>query len=121
MEKVQSTKEIFLYIDQNSFLRNTFEIAFKEKEVAVYTLATLLGNEYLITELNPKLIVFDLESCKLNSAQLASISKEIQLLAVGDESTFDDFQKSVNFRKIHFLKRPFIAKDLTSIILKFFS
>jgi len=109
-------KRVF-YIEKEKFLRSMFELALRAKKAEVYTVETLEDNFYLIEDLKPEVIIFDLESCQSAGPEamekLLSYSKTSHLVqtgVVGSENTVDPRVKS-------FLAKPIVAHNLAERVL----
>lgn len=109
-------KRVF-YIEKEKFLRSMFELALRAKKAEVYTVETLEDNFYLIDDLKPEVIIFDLESCQSAGTEamekLLSYSKTSHLVQTGiagSENTMDKRVKS-------FLEKPIVAHNLAERVL----
>lgn len=91
------------------------EFALSAHGAEIYTVETLDNNLYLLDDLKPDLILFDVETCRTQLSALAeySSSAKTQLVGVGSESD----QQIVSGMVKSFLTKPFEAKNLASRIL----
>lgn len=109
-------KRVF-YIEKEKFLRSMFELALRAKKTEVYTVETLESNFYLIDDLRPDLIIFDLETCKeAGSAALEKLyeySSESKLVQTGPAGSENSMDKRV---KSH-LAKPIVAHNLAERVL----
>lgn len=105
-------KKVF-YIEKVEFLRLMMEIALKAKEAEVYTVATIENNFYLLDDLVPDLIIFDVETARDHLLELSEYSSKATLVAVGSE---EDREKVQGIAKIY-LTKPFEAKNIAARIL----
>ncbi len=103
------------YIEQEKFLRTMFEIAFKNQDKEIYTIDTLVGNEYLLEDLAPTIIIFDVKTVGAQITKILSYQKSSLLIATGDPEDESLVKDSVKF----FIKKPIIALDLVNTILGF--
>jgi response regulator RpfG family c-di-GMP phosphodiesterase len=109
-------KKVF-YIEKEKFLRSMMEFALRAKKAEVYTVETLEENFYLLDDLKPDLVIFDLETCQKAGVeamdQLLSYSKHSKLIATcppGSENSLDSRVKG------HLLK-PIVAHNLAERVL----
>lgn len=109
-------KKVF-YIEKEKFLRSMMEIALRAKKAEIYTVETLDENFYLLDDLKPDLIIFDLETCRASGPEalekLYGYSIQAKLLATipeGSENSLDPRVKS------HLLK-PIVAHNLAERLL----
>jgi len=111
---VKDVKKVF-YIEKVEFLRSMMELALKTKGAEVYTVATLENNEYLLDDLRPDLILFDVETCRNSIAKLAeySASSKAILVGVGYEEDHILVQNKVK----NFISKPLEAKSIASQVL----
>ena len=103
------------YIEQEKMLRSMFEIAFKHKDAKIYTIDSLVGNYYLIDDLIPEIIVFDVKTVGPDLEKILQLSARFILIGTGD---LDDQAKVLN-RVKHFILKPIPAKNLVKTILGF--
>jgi DNA-binding NtrC family response regulator len=68
-KKVKDMERLVLYIEKEKFLRQMLEEIFKIKGAKLHTESTLDENFYLIEDLAPAIIVFDLDSFGANKEQ----------------------------------------------------
>lgn len=106
-------ENIVLYIEKEKFLRQTFELLFKKNGVSLYTTDNIEENYYLINDLRPNIIIFDIDSVNQDGQlKLLSLS-EIKLVGTGkNEPTH--FNKA----QLHlFLLKPIEIQGLFSKII----
>lgn len=111
-KETSELKKVF-YIDKVEFLRSMMEFALKAKGAEIYTVATLENNFYLLDDLEPDLILFDVESCKNHLDQLAEYRTKARLVGVGsleERSLVSSFTD-------HFLTKPLEAKNIANRLL----
>ena len=93
------------------------EIALRAKKAEIYTVETLENNFYLLDDLKPDLIIFDLETCQAAGAeameQLYGYSKQAKLLATTSEGS----EKSLDSRVNSHLSKPIVAHSLAERLL----
>lgn len=107
-------KNVF-YIEREKFLRSMFEIAFKNKQEEIYTIDTIVDNYYLIDDLSPALIIFDVKSVESELEKVLLLSDKAILIATGDE---EDREK-VTGRVMDFILKPIVATNLVKNILSY--
>jgi DNA-binding response OmpR family regulator len=107
-------KNVF-YIEREKFLRSMFEVAFKNKHEEIYTIDTIVDNYYLIDDLKPELIIFDVKSVGTELEKILSLSDKSILVATGDS---EDKEK-VAGRVKDFILKPIVATNLVKTILAF--
>ncbi|MGZ3789136.1 MAG: hypothetical protein ACXVLQ_11475 [Bacteriovorax sp.] len=113
MVKQEERKKSIIYIDKGDFLRSMMEFALKSKGAQIYTVATLENNFYLLDDLLPNLIIFDVETARPHLEELFCYREKATLVAVGDES-----QRFLVEGKVKaFLARPLEAKNIAEKIL----
>ena len=109
-------KRVF-YIEKEKFLRSMLELALRAKKAEVYTVETLNENFYLIDDLKPELIIFDLETCLLAGPEamdrLFSYSDKAKLIMTGVVGSENSMSKSVS----GFIPKPIVAHNLAEKIL----
>lgn len=109
-------KKIF-YIEKEEFLRSMMEFALKDRGGEVYTVPTILNNFYLLDDLAPDLIIFDVETARDHLLELSKYSSKAILVAVGSEAQKSEVEGLVQ----GYLTKPFEAKNIASQILSLFS
>jgi len=108
----EHTKKIF-YIEKVEFLRSMMEFALKSKGAEVYTVATIENNFYLLDDLAPDMIIFDVETAQNQMAELREYSAKALLVAVGSPEAkvlVEDMVKN-------YLFKPFEARTIADSIL----
>jgi DNA-binding response OmpR family regulator len=105
--------EKVLYIEREKFLRSMLEIAFKNKSKEIYTIDTLENNLYLIDDLKPAIILFDVKTVRENLENLFNLNDRFVLIATGDEQ---DKELVVN-RVKRFIIKPIVANKIVENIL----
>ncbi len=105
-------KRVF-YIEKEKFLRSMMELALRAKKAEVYTVETLSENFYLIDDLKPDLIIFDLNNDPSDLEKLYEYSKEAKLVATGVVGSENSLDKRVS----GFLPKPLVAHNLAERIL----
>jgi DNA-binding response OmpR family regulator len=108
----EQLKKVF-YIEKTDFLRSMMEFALKAHGAEVYTIKTIENNFYLLDDLAPDLIIFDVESCREQLLKLSEYSAKAVLVGVGNEIERIEVEKMVKF----FLLKPYEAKNIASRIL----
>ena len=108
----EHTKKIF-YIEKVEFLRSMMELALKARGAEIYTVATIENNYYLLDDLMPDLIIFDVETAQNQMSDLCKYSAKAILVAVGsveDKTKVEGMVKS-------YITKPFVARDIANSIL----
>jgi DNA-binding response OmpR family regulator len=108
----QASKNIF-YIEKTEFLRSMMELALKSKGAQIYTVATLENNFYLLDDLKPDLVIFDVKSVGHLLDELCQLLPRNKLLALGDESE----RLLVEGRVKQFWTKPLEAGQLATRLL----
>jgi hypothetical protein len=108
-------KRVF-YVEKEKFLRSMMELALRAKGVEIHTVETLKDNTYLLEDLSPQLVIFDLDTCKEFPAELE------ELYAFGQKAkiiaTFPKDQKpNLDQRVSGHLEKPLVALTLAERIL----
>ncbi len=106
-------KNVF-YIEKEKFLRSMFEVAFKQKNVEIYTIDSIKDNFYLLDDLKPRIIIFDLSTVGADLETLLTFKKTAYLIATGSESEKEKMNSEIDY----FLAKPIIAHNLVANILK---
>lgn len=113
MVKTQQVQKKVFYIEKGEFLRSMMEFALKAKGAEIFTVDTLENNFYLLDDLTPDLILFDVETCLDYLPKLAEYSAKALLVGVGKEE-----QKALVTPMVsHYLTKPLEAKNIASRIL----
>ncbi|MFA6236542.1 MAG: hypothetical protein WC635_04365 [Bacteriovorax sp.] len=105
-------KRIF-YVEKAEFLRSMMEFALKARGAEIYTLDTLENNFYLLDDLRPQLILFDVETCRDHLQRLSDYSPNVVMVGVGNEENKKEVEGMVN----NFILKPFEARNLAANIL----
>jgi DNA-binding response OmpR family regulator len=105
-------KKVF-YVEKEKFLRSMMELALRAKKAEIYTVETLNENFYLIDDLKPDLVIFDLDQSPSDLETLYEYSNRTRLVATGPASSENSLDKRVK----GFLPKPIIAHNLASIVL----
>lgn len=108
----EQVKKVF-YIEKVEFLRSMMELALKARGIDIYTVSTLENNFYLLEDLSPDIILFDVETAENYLSELSKYSARAILVGVGSET-----QKSrVSGLVKDYLTKPLEAKNLATKIL----
>ena len=105
-----------LYIEKEKFLRSMMELALRAKQAEIHTVETLQDNLYLLQDLTPQLVLFDLETCQQNPdelEQLYAFSEKAKLVAVVPKH----LNQNLDHRVSGFLEKPIIAHSLAERVL----
>ena len=111
-------KKVF-YIEKAEFLRQMLEFALKARGAEIYTIESLKGHQYLLEDLKPDLIIFDIETCidELQDLYNYQNQHKVVLVASGPENQSHEYSQKTQ----GYLTKPIIAKDLANRILSFIS
>lgn len=90
-----------------------FEFALKAKGAEIYTIDTLKDNFYLIDDINPDLIIFEIDQNKNDLERLYSYSPKTKLVASGPIASQTLLHSSVS----SFIPKPIEAHGLAERIL----
>ncbi|AUN99392.1 hypothetical protein DOM21_03990 [Bacteriovorax stolpii] len=105
-------KRVF-YIEKEKFLRSMMELALRAKKAEVYTVETLNENFYLIDDLKPNLIIFDLDNNPADLERLYEYSQGTKLVATGPVGSENSLDKRVS----GFIPKPLVAHNLAERVL----
>jgi CheY-like chemotaxis protein len=105
-------KKIF-YIEKVVFLRSAIESALKTKGAEIYSVDSLVDNFYLLEDLKPDLILFDVQTVGDSLEQLLSYHHLSVLVATG----YQEDESLVAGRVKSFLVKPLVARGLAEQIL----
>ena len=109
-------KRVF-YIEKEKFLRSMLELALRAKKAEVYTVETLSENFYLLDDLKPDLVIFDLETVLEAGApaleELYSYADRTKLVMTGTPGSENSQDKRVS----GFIPKPIVAHNLAERIL----
>lgn len=108
----EQLKKVF-YIEKVDFLRSMMEFALKAHGAEIYTIKAIENNFYLLDDLVPDLIIFDVETCRDQLLKLAEYSSKAILVGVGSETEHFEVKAMVN----SYLLKPFEAKNIATRIL----
>lgn len=106
-------KKEILYIDREKFLRQMFEVMGKQNSVGVYSIDDFRENEYLIADLMPELIFFDVSTIEAYGLERFFTLNFFQskLVAVGKA---EEMEKISNYQQFLFsqMEKPIEVKSL---------
>ena len=105
-------KKVF-YVEKEKFLRSMMELALRAKKAEIYTVETLKENFYLIDDLKPDLIIFDLDQAPGDLQTLYEYSKKAKLIATGPAGS----EKNLDTRVSGHLEKPLVAHNLAERVL----
>ncbi len=105
-------KKVF-YVEKEKFLRSMFEVALRAKKAEIYTVETLHENFYLIDDLKPDLIIFDLGQSAEDLEMLYGYSSSVVLVATGTPEA----RESLDARVKGFIPKPIVAHNLAERVL----
>lgn len=114
MVKINNKNKKIFYIEKSQFLRSTMEFALKAKGAEIYTVDTIENNFYLLDELSPDLIIFDVETVGDYLQNLSEYSKKAVLVATGDTHQKELVPTTIKA----YLTKPIEAKNLAIRILQ---
>lgn len=112
-------KRVF-FIESEKFLRDMAELLFKNRGYEIYTTAKIKDHFYLLDDLLPDVVVFDLGTVldgdmietSLELKELLTYSKKIKLIAIVDQSTDDSGLHTLNKKVDKILTKPIVAQEL---------
>lgn len=105
-------KRVF-YIEKEKFLRSMVELALKAKKAEIYTVDTLSENFYLIDDLKPQLVLFDMDATPQDLEKLYMYHDRLKLIATGPI----DLMSTLDPRVSGFIPKPIVAHNLAERIL----
>lgn len=108
-------KNNVFYIEQEKFLRSMFEIAFKNQKQEIYTTDTITENYYLLDDLTPAIILFDVKTVGQELEKVLSYSDRAVLVATGNEED----RILVDGRVKAFILKPIAATNLVKTFMGF--
>jgi DNA-binding NtrC family response regulator len=106
-------ENIVLFIEKEKFIRKLTEELFSIKKGKIYTVESISNNFYLIEDLKPQIVIFDVQSIGEHLDQLIAY-KNIKLIAIG--STADE-EYAVKEKVAKFIKKPLIVATLFEQIM----
>ena len=115
MVKGQTQSRKIFYVEKVAFLRSMFEAALKARGAEIYTIDTMVNNFYLLEDLKPELIIFDVQTVGDSLGAILTYQAEAVLIATGDESD----RAQVEGKVAHFMPKPIEAHKLGEFILSF--
>ena len=107
-------KNVF-YIEKEKMLRSMFEASFKLENQSIYTVDSIVGNYYLLDDLKPKIIVFDIKTVDSELDKLLMYGDRAVLIGTGDETD----QNSVSHVVKKFILKPIPIRNLVKTIFAF--
>ncbi len=105
-------KSVF-YVEKEKFLRSMMELALRAKKAEVYTVESLSENFYLIDDLKPDLVIFDLDNSPADLEKLYEYSGKVKLVATGAPGSENSLDKRVS----GFIPKPIVAHNLAERVL----
>lgn len=109
-------KKVF-YIEKEKFLRSMMELALRAKKAEIYTVESLAENFYLLDDLSPDLVIFDMETCKSAGDEafqkLMSYSSKTKLIMTGPKGSEDSMDTHVHGH----IAKPIVATNLAERVL----
>ncbi len=115
MVKDQTPIRKIFYVEKVQFLRSMMEVALKALGAEIYTIDTMVNNFYLLDDLKPDLIIFDLQTVGDSLDQVISYKEKAILVAIGTPEEVSKLEGRVN----HFLSKPIEARNLGRRVLSF--
>ncbi|MBC7537917.1 MAG: hypothetical protein H7281_03800 [Bacteriovorax sp.] len=113
MVKPQEHKKKVFYIEKVEFLRSMMEFALKARGAEIYTVASIENNFYLLDDLLPDLIIFDVDTSLNHIKVLSEYSAKAVLVAVGSEESKSLVEGLVK----NYITKPLEAKNIADRIL----
>ena len=93
MVKTEDSQKKIFYIEKGDFLRSMMEFAIRARGADIYTVDTLENNFYLLDELVPDLIIFDVKTVFNQLEELKKYKNKAHFVAVGDEGDQNNWPK----------------------------
>lgn len=115
MVKDQTPIRKIFYVEKVQFLRSMMEVALKARGAEIYTIDTIVNNLYLLEDLKPDLIIFDLQTVGDSLGEVISNKGSAILVATGSPEEEIKVAGKVN----HFIAKPIEARNLGKRILSF--
>ncbi len=113
MVKPQLSQKKIFYIERNPFLRSMMEFAIKATGAEIYTTESITAYFYLLDDLRPDLILFDVQSVGDSLELLKAYSPHTIMVATGQ---LED-QAFVHGLVTKFIVKPIEARNLAESIL----
>lgn len=100
-------ENLVLLIEKEKFVRNLCSEIFKVKSGKIHTIESIIDHYYLISDLNPSIIVFDVKTVgnELDKLLASSTSK---FIAIGDQEDKENVGNRVNL----FIQKPLVVSHL---------
>lgn len=105
-------ENLVLFIDKEKFIRNLVEELFIGKNSKIHTIDNISENFYLIEDLRPSVLVFDVLSVGDSLEEILAL-KNIKLIAIGQEAELLKVQGRVNL----LLAKPLKVSTLFETIM----
>lgn len=115
MVKEESPIRKIFYVEKVQFLRSMLEVALRAKGAEIYTINTMENNFYLLDDLNPDLVIFDIQTVGDSLEALLSYRGKAVLVATGSKED----EQLVLGRVNHFMAKPIEARNLGQRILSY--
>ena len=109
-------EKLVFYIEKEKFLRTMIEAALKLKNHNVYTIDTIVDNYYLIDDLKPQVIIFDIDTMGAELHNFIKYVKEATLVATGTKNQRELVQGYVH----DFIEKPILASKLANRLVSYF-
>lgn len=100
-------ENLVLLIEKEKFVRNLCSEIFKVKGGKIHTIDTIIDHYYLIADLNPSIIVFDVKTVGPELEKLLASSKA-KWIAIGDAEDRSSVESRVNL----FIQKPLVVSHL---------
>lgn len=113
MVKSDHHKKKIFCIEKVVFLRSAIETAIKAKGAEIYSVDSIVDHFYLLEDLKPDLILFDVQTVGDSLEQLLSYHHLAVLVAIG----LEEDESLVTGRVKSFLIKPLVARGLAEQIL----
>ncbi len=82
-------EKFVLVIDKEKFMRSLFETALKDSKIKVIAVESIVENYYLINDLKPVALFFDIHSTMGEYQKILAYSNLTKLIAMGFPEDFD--------------------------------
>jgi response regulator RpfG family c-di-GMP phosphodiesterase len=91
-----------LYIEKEKFLRQLFELMYKQKGEKIFAVEEISTNRYLVDDLQPKMIIFDLDSVDHESLEFLLGLNNVKLVATGPKERSQEVESRISL----YLSKP---------------
>lgn len=108
-------EKFVLVIDKEKFIRSLFETALKDSKIKVMALESILDNYYLIDDLKPAILFFDIHSTMGEFQKILNYHQQTKLIAMGFPEDFD-LLKGIDDKLAMKLEKPISAQKFKNFV-----